>query len=232
MSVSTTSGSSPNGGAGRSTNGLLPFEILGEIFSHIRDDSTRGDVALMERLLLVCRAWTRAALGHPRLWAHISICICEKYPVNFWMAYSHSRLARMGSMQLIDVDIDCDDDPSEDSFDPVGFCYRPPAGLFSLISGERGQVARRWKTLGVESLQPMRGEPIDIFLSFPTPHLERIRLCSIELSPSVRPLPVTSALRSADFQLCGPAIPLVDTSQLLELALGLYLEQSLSLIHI
>ena len=50
-------------------NGLVPFEVLGEIFSYISCD---GPLHL-RHVLLVCRLWYHSVVNHPQLWCKIAV---------------------------------------------------------------------------------------------------------------------------------------------------------------
>ncbi|CCA70401.1 hypothetical protein PIIN_04340 [Serendipita indica DSM 11827] len=213
MSASTTSTTFVDDAVDRTNNDRFPFEVLGELFSYIRDDPKAGDVALLERLLLVCRAWTCAALGHTQLWGYLNVYVSGKYTIDFWMKYIRSRLLRTGPVQLVDVCI---------GYDPRIVVWQM-LPLLNLLSGENGEIARRWKSLVLcDSEGIIQTTHIDHFLSHPTPYLELIRLDYVHLSPQVRVLPVVSALRRADFVECDPSIPSMDMSRLQELNLSLY----------
>ena len=49
-------------------HGALPFELLGEIFSHISEDSLDLRFAIF-----VCRSWHHAVVHHAKLWTNITI---------------------------------------------------------------------------------------------------------------------------------------------------------------
>jgi hypothetical protein len=49
-----------------SLNYALPFELLGEIFSHISEDPLN-----LRYAILVCRSWNNAAVHHANLWTNI-----------------------------------------------------------------------------------------------------------------------------------------------------------------
>jgi len=49
-------------------NYALPFELLGEIFSHISDDSLDLRFAIF-----VCRSWHNAVIHHANLWTNIAL---------------------------------------------------------------------------------------------------------------------------------------------------------------
>ena len=51
-----------------SRNHSLPFELLGEIFSHISEDSLDLRFAIF-----VCRSWHNAVIHHTKLWTNITI---------------------------------------------------------------------------------------------------------------------------------------------------------------
>jgi len=50
-------------------NDLVPFEVLGEIFSYISCD---GPLHL-RHVLLVCRLWYHSVVNHPKLWCNIAV---------------------------------------------------------------------------------------------------------------------------------------------------------------
>jgi len=51
-----------------SRNHALPFELLGEIFSHISEDSLD-----LRFVIFVCRSWHNAVVHHANLWTNITI---------------------------------------------------------------------------------------------------------------------------------------------------------------
>jgi len=53
----------------RTRNDLVPFELLGEIFSYVSCD---GPLHL-RHVLFVCRLWYRSVVNHPELWSKIAV---------------------------------------------------------------------------------------------------------------------------------------------------------------
>src|SRR5258706_4669402 len=51
-----------------SRNHALPFELLGEIFSQISEDSLN-----LRFVIFVCRSWHNAVVHHANLWTNITI---------------------------------------------------------------------------------------------------------------------------------------------------------------
>jgi len=71
-------------------NGLVPFEVLGEIFSYISVD---GPLHL-RRALFVCRLWYQSVVNHPKLWCKITV------DEAFFRRFYHRSMVRRGERFL------------------------------------------------------------------------------------------------------------------------------------
>jgi len=72
----------------------LPFETLGVIFSHYAEEETFQRP--LETLLLVCRAWNEAAVGHRTLWNNFKIHLGHGHISYVWSVRVSMRMARCG----------------------------------------------------------------------------------------------------------------------------------------
>jgi F-box-like len=84
-------------------NERLPFDVLGHIFSYYAIEEMIHYP--LETLLLVCKAWSHAAIGHRTLWSNLRIYL-EHVPASaIWNARLPLRLARCGPDIPLDVDL-------------------------------------------------------------------------------------------------------------------------------
>lgn len=160
------------------SNGRLSFDILGEVFSHYAQHETYSHP--LETLLLVCRSWYEAAVGHPRLWGRLRICIGHEPTIRVWSQRLPLRLARAGQSSPLDIDIR-NAFSSRDLPDWAGSilkgCKNPETGikcmcscpelaprtirsLLRILAGDQGELCRRWRTLHVNLDLSMNRWPV------------------------------------------------------------------------
>jgi hypothetical protein len=82
-------------------NPQLSFDVLGLIFSHYTEEENIGYP--LETLLLVCRSWSNAALGHRALWNNLRIIIGHEPTISMWKARLPLRLARCALHSPLDI---------------------------------------------------------------------------------------------------------------------------------
>jgi len=173
-----TSGSSPNlfQSAVLSPISLasqLPFDILTRVFD---------EYALMETaeyptetLLLVCKWWQQTALNYTRLWATINV---KSRDVKFWCGCLPQRLRRCHPGSLLDISI---------AFPAVGtnkFESRPYEAVLATLTGQDGEVARRWRKFSASCLYH---KVLGKYLGIPTPNLQEIRLTHVQINALIFP---------------------------------------------
>jgi F-box-like len=174
-----------------SNNGRLPYDILGLIFhqyslippSSLITPSNSGIIKL-ETLLLVCRAWHFAALGHRTLWSRLDMRIYNIEDLLYWKIHVPLRLSRGSPTALLDVTL------------IIGYKLPSPNGIEMLRSivldliGTEGCVAKRWRTLFLHSLP----DPVLSLFCVPTPNLVDLKLQFLGLQH--RRLPETPVLET------------------------------------
>jgi hypothetical protein len=121
-------------------NILLPFDVLGLIFYYYSGNETIRHP--LETLLLVCRAWSGAALGHRTIWNDIKIYIGHIPSSSIWRTRLPLRLARAGPVvplfiSIFDVfDMKNEDNVTEcvecDSLYHNGFCTDPSSASWAI----------------------------------------------------------------------------------------------------
>ena len=82
---------------------MLSFDVLGAIFAFYAETETI--IHPLETLLLVCRDWSNAALGHRALWGRLRIYISHEPSSKVWSVRLPLRLARCGSDLPLDIDL-------------------------------------------------------------------------------------------------------------------------------
>jgi hypothetical protein len=98
------------------TNLQLPFDVLGLVFSHYAEEENIQHP--LETLLLVCRSWSNAALGHRALWRNFRILIGHEPTISIWNARLPLRLARRAPDAPLDIMLrNLLDSPYERCFD-------------------------------------------------------------------------------------------------------------------
>ncbi|KIM23251.1 hypothetical protein M408DRAFT_28047 [Serendipita vermifera MAFF 305830] len=181
----------------------VPFDILGLIFAHYAKGETIRFP--LETLLLVCKDWNRAALGHRALWSSFKIYLGHEDTSVMWGARLPQRLTRCGADCLLDIDLrnildlpNKENAPAETSGDElyVTWTCDPTAeansechcffiartrveSLLSELSGPDGTFCWRWRTLRLElghSLWRVGSHLLANVLSYPTPHLKMVYL--------------------------------------------------------
>jgi len=153
----------------------LPFDVLSLIFEECLPMET-VDYPI-EKLLLVCRSWSHAALHHGRLWCTYRIR-CHEFA--FWINTIPRRLARSPPNSLLDIEISDLDIPRKndwhmcDKYEKVLRC----------LTGLEGEIAHRWRRFIVWTIldyynvfQDEEGDSVIAdFLCFPTPHLRELQM--------------------------------------------------------
>ena len=166
MWVSTMSSHQPNE--------KLPFDILGLVFTHYAQEETIWRP--LETLLLVCRSWSLAALGHRALWSNFRIYLGHDETSITWNARLPLRLDRCESECLLDIDIrnildlpneedapeetQSDEsyvpwtcDPTVRQMDPDAECVcfgvarECAESTLHTLAGLHGSLSARWRTL-------------------------------------------------------------------------------------
>jgi len=126
-----------------SLNYALPFELLGEIFSHISDDSLD-----LRYVIFVCRSWHHAVIHHANLWTNIIL--------------GYTFLTRFRGARL----------PHGDSFVRLCMSRSSPlplrirvfdSGCLSLYEDEGGVLFNEYFSLVVHVLDCNAGEPENLF---------------------------------------------------------------------
>ncbi|KIM23252.1 hypothetical protein M408DRAFT_28048 [Serendipita vermifera MAFF 305830] len=157
-------------------NAKVPFDILGLIFAHYAEGETIRFP--LETLLLVCRDWNRAALGHRALWSDFKIYLGHESTSIMWNVRLPQRLARCGPDCLLDIDLrnileimneeeapevthgdalyipsSCARDPDEE-WGTECYCFDIARtcveSSLSELSGPDGSFCWRWRTLRLE----------------------------------------------------------------------------------
>jgi hypothetical protein len=150
----------------RTYNEKLPLDILVIIWEDCL--GMDGPSFPMETFLLVCKAWTTMALALPSLWSEYDISIESIRDLEFWIPCVGRRLLRCSHETLLDIHIFHRWSPAHNGINMSQEIRG--VSLLSQLTGTQGEIARRWRRLGVT------GSEIDSdlirFLYFPTPLLE------------------------------------------------------------
>lgn len=192
----------------RSSNFILPFEILFIIFSYYAEYETPRFP--LETLLLVCRFWTDAALKHRIIWSRFKIKIKTVLNSVWWENRISHRLRLSGPESPIFFQLKKSLGLDDFKF-PISDFHRP---IFA-IAGVGGVLCARWKEIEIE--HPFMGVCDDIMscFSYPTPILSSIKLHSFHLSFTFVPpvnhrfLPSAPSLRTIVLSRCD-GIPFPD----------------------
>jgi hypothetical protein len=189
------------------TNPQLPFDVLGLVFSHYADEETVEH--RLETLLLVCRAWSDAALGHCTLWTNFRIRMGHGLASWVWMRRLQRRLARSGPNTPLDIDVHTlpeDTDPANDEdqslseiekeiWNQTPCHHRLPNGdclcadqvsecahqAIRILGGEDGQHCVRWRSLKLR-LSGTDNANVAFALCHPTPNLTLLELVNFRLN--------------------------------------------------
>ena len=84
-------------------NERLPFDVLGDIFMFYAQQETID--CPIETLLLVCKSWHTAALGHRALWGQFRIHIGHRPPTHQLLVGVMRRLERSGGTVPLDIEL-------------------------------------------------------------------------------------------------------------------------------
>lgn len=191
-------------------NDTLPFDVLGDIFSHYALEETFRYP--LETLLLVCRAWADAALGHRALWSQLNIYLGHYPTCRSWDVRLPLRLERAGPETPLDIDIRTYlamprfTQTQEDVQNDILFDYMPcnPYGrlckcptiarasahrALERITGASGKFCARWRSLKLNlghREDGIRGtERVAINLSYPTPLLTTLALNNVQFDDDI-----------------------------------------------
>jgi hypothetical protein len=170
----------------------FPFDVLGVIFDYYVDGETIEFP--LETMLLVCRSWNEAALGHRNLWARLKIYLGHFPTSDIWEFRLPRRLERAGDSTLLEIDLrsvlDSRNLPQEVHHkcsqsnrlilyprllecDCIITARRMANKLLSVLVGPQGELCRRWKSLYLcVGPHNLRGKE----LTYPTPNLEAVSL--------------------------------------------------------
>jgi F-box-like len=85
------------------TASRLSFDVLGIIFSYYAQEETIFHP--LETLLLVCKSWNEAALGHRALWTRLAIHIKHSPSHKIWKTRLPLRLERSGTSLPLHIDL-------------------------------------------------------------------------------------------------------------------------------
>jgi len=196
----------------------FPFDVLGVIFDFYLDEEA-VDFPL-ETMLLVCRSWNEAALGHRNLWARLKIYLGHFPTSEVWTMRLPRRLERAGDSTPLEIDLrsilDSPNSPQgvRTDFDQCNRLYsnvfgdltcswvhtarRTAKELLIMLTGSQGELCHRWKSLYL-GLSPH----IDLGkgLAYPTPNLKALWLelpfipLSIAILPSIPKLKTFEVFR-------------------------------------
>ncbi|KAG8805450.1 hypothetical protein FRC17_005505, partial [Serendipita sp. 399] len=192
-------------------NGRLPFELLGHAFRYYLE----GESPLypLETLLLVCKAWNEAALGHHSLWATYRINLGDEKYTNLWLRRLPIRLHRAGAWTPFHIDIYFVDlstrryggfGYARDRID-VARSNTPP--LLLLLAGESGVLCARWKSLRLiidsDSIQFTAHELAA--LTYPMPSLTSLHLRIHAIASDQKLFPELPSVRTLFLRDCNMA---------------------------
>ncbi|KIM23273.1 hypothetical protein M408DRAFT_28069 [Serendipita vermifera MAFF 305830] len=149
----------------------LPFDVLGRIFSYYVDEETIFHS--LETLLLVCRSWDQAALGHRSLWSRFKIYLGHYPTSQIWKKRLPSRLEKCGRKISLDIDLrnmlegaeaptdthnidiyhprtcsETNDGPRECAcYDAARLCIYQS---LQTLTGNNGSICNRWRSLSLD----------------------------------------------------------------------------------
>lgn len=202
------------------TSIVLPFDVLGIIFEYYVE--TESLFYPLEILLLVCRLWNLAALGHKSLWGNLHIHLGHIPTHNAWKTILPRRVERAGSAPLsieIRYALEGFNHPyykhtercnwgGEDYYGLdicsctayVGECVDD---LLEILAGPGGEYCKRWTKLHMTlggRYRPRDGSKSEDFrpsilcdpLSHPMPILESIHLNDIAIAQDNSQIPFPS----------------------------------------
>ncbi|KIM27816.1 hypothetical protein M408DRAFT_24183, partial [Serendipita vermifera MAFF 305830] len=167
---------------------MLPFDILVEIFeNYLLEETPKHPV---ETLLPVCKSWSQAALGATRLWSTFRIVDNP----SFWGFLIPRRLARGPKDAPLDIYIQviyirAGEPGSQMRWFETQHNEFMYLSLLRSLTGLHGEVARRWRTFSFVDLYRVSkwwGE-FGNYLSFSTPHLEKLHLHGIRVACGIFP---------------------------------------------
>jgi hypothetical protein len=222
------------------TRANFPFDVLGIIFDYYVDNETV--YSPLETMLLVCRSWNDAALGHRKLWARLKIHLGHYPTSNIWKVRLPRRLERTGDSALLEIDLRVPLDSSDlppgppDSFDrhnqqtPHSFgaqdlysfdiACRTVQELLVMLAGPHGKLCRRWKSLRLHTDNARLGKE----MTYPTPNLEFAWLEQFFTESHIPILPSVPKLKTLvihrPYRLKLPSVENVQTLTIREAAIG------------
>lgn len=205
------------------TGARFPFDVLGIIFDYYLDEETI--YFPLETMLLVCRSWNEAALGHRKLWARLKIYIGHFPTSEIWRSRLPRRLERAGHSTLLEIDLrsilDSPNRPrglqADFNFDRCNrrehntlsmlgcgciFAARHTVkALLVILTGPHGELCHRWKSLYL----CLNSSTISVHqeLAYPTPNLEAVWLERPAIARGVFILPSIPKLKT--FEIFTPS---------------------------
>ncbi|KIM27817.1 hypothetical protein M408DRAFT_24184 [Serendipita vermifera MAFF 305830] len=164
----------------------LPFDVLAQIFENYLLEETA--MHPIETLLLVCRSWLQAALDVTCLWSTFRIVDDP----SFWASCIPRRLARSPKDALLNVHIQVIHMGRPHSQQILDENRRNDTAYLSILcslTGLHGEVARRWRIFTfIDPYNESKSwQELGSYLSFSTPHLERLHLQGITLPCGIFP---------------------------------------------
>jgi len=183
-----------------SNNERLSYDILSLIFHEYSLSPSDVDIIKLETLLLVCKSWHYAALGHSTLWCHFKIAFILEN-ASYWWRHVPLRLSRCPPTILFDIKL-CAVYPYSDSMTGK----EKTLSIVSGFVGEGGCIARRWRSLHLGSL--LR-EAWPLFC-VPTPQLVDLKVATYRVQTRLS-LPETPILQRFETRYSSATYPNLQT---------------------
>lgn len=207
----------------------FPFDVLGIIFDYYLDNETI--YFPLETMLLVCRSWNVAAVGHRNLWGRLKIYIGHSQTQDIWRSRLPRRLERAGDSTLLEIDLrsmlgssnpqprlqlagfDLCSRRKRDEFGRLSCgcafaAHDTIKGLLGILTGPHGELCHRWKSLYL-FLTPYI--VLQKELAYPTPNLEAVWLEQPAIAHGLSILPSIPKLETFEiFRISFSTLPKVE----------------------
>ncbi|KAG8832893.1 hypothetical protein FRC17_000387 [Serendipita sp. 399] len=185
-------------------DGRLPFDVLGQVFTYYLEKET--PLRPFETLLLVCKAWRVAALGHPSLWGRYKIILGNDTLTKLQIRYLRARLTRIGPKTPLHIDVRYTQKSRNELTCLSMKSHILP--LLKILAGSDGVLCLRWKSLRLtvelhQSTLPGSHLSAHLFapLTYPMPSLTWLHL-SLRILGEMPLFPHLPSMRSMILRRC------------------------------
>ncbi|KAG8828430.1 hypothetical protein FRC19_006528 [Serendipita sp. 401] len=173
-------------------NERLPFDVLVQVFRYYQ--LNESPFTPVETLLLVCKAWNKAASDYPPIWSRYNINIDKKIVSELWLLRIPLRLSRSGLKTPLHIDIQI-------FLSKWYLASTWVISLLEILAGENGALCAKWKSLRFCDYSQVcfsmeNGEHALKAFTYPMPLLTSLKIFSVNMSAGVVIFPYLPSLTS------------------------------------